>query len=136
LDRLARDFVVPAPLLARMQRIARAVERADGELAIAELGEELTSRGRACEHRIELEVRRARPVAAAELQHVHAQPRCDVEHLLEARHRQAVGDHSDVHDAFPPPAVISSASLTNASTISGVMSQLHMSRMPVAPTNS
>ncbi len=43
------------------------------------------------------EVRRRRPVAAAEFEHVHLEAGGNREHGLEIEVRQAVGDHSDFH---------------------------------------
>jgi hypothetical protein len=88
-----------AAFVAGMHGIAGAVERADREVVVREAREEIAARGRAGKESVEIDVRRARPVAAGELQHVHVEPRGDAEHRIEISLGQAVGDHSDLHRA-------------------------------------
>jgi hypothetical protein len=80
-----------------VHRVAGAVERADAEAVGVEAGAKLAPRLRALEHAVEVHVRRGRPVAACEFQHVHLEPRGDLEHGVKVGLRQAVGDHSDFH---------------------------------------
>ena len=94
---LARHVIVPASFVARMHRIARAIERADRNVVVGQLGEKLAARGRAFEHSVQVDMRSARPVSAAELEHVHFQPRRHAEHRVEIGFGQAVGDHSYLH---------------------------------------
>ena len=71
LDRLARHRVVAPSRLARMKRIAGAIERADRDPVRIETRPEFTPRAFAFEHPVEPDVRRRRPVAAGELELVH-----------------------------------------------------------------
>ena len=57
----------------RMERISRAVEGANRNAVIAELGQELVSCRRAVEHPVERQVRRLRPVTGGELQSFDAE---------------------------------------------------------------
>src|ERR1700730_1592339 len=72
-DRLARDLPMPPARLARMQRIARAVEGADQKAVVAEPDHELFSSRRAVEHSVKRQVRGSRPVAGSKLQSLDAE---------------------------------------------------------------
>ena len=91
---------MPAAGFARVHGVAGAVERADPDAVRVEPGAEVAPRRRAFEQAVELDVRRRRPVAAAEFQHVHLEARGDREHRVEVGFGQAVGDHSDFHGAL------------------------------------
>src|SRR5205814_808818 len=96
-DRLARYLVVTASVLARMQRVAGAIERADADAVRGETRPEVAPLGVAVEHPIELQMRRRGPVAAAEFEHVELEPRRGCEQRFEVGVRQTVGDHADLH---------------------------------------
>ena len=97
-DRLPGDLGVAASVFAGMQRIARAVEGADRDPVIGDPGLEITARGVAVEHSVELDVRRRRPVAAREFEHVHFHPCRIRQHRVDTVVGQAVGDHSNLDD--------------------------------------
>src|SRR6202011_1829568 len=96
-DRLARDLPMPPSRLARMQRIAGAVEGADREAVVAQPGHELFSRRRAVEHPVERQVRGPRPVAGGKLQLLDAELGGGAKKIIEGKLAKAVGNHANLH---------------------------------------
>ena len=74
-----------APDFAGMQRIARAVQRAERQSMIAQLRQELPRAPFAFQHRVQMQMRRARPVAARELQRCDAEFRRGAQQLVQGR---------------------------------------------------
>src|SRR6266478_6841600 len=96
-DRLARNLLMPPSCLARVQRIARAVERADRKAVVAQPGHELFSRRRAVEHPVERQMRGSRPVAGSKLQSLDAERGGGAKKIIEGQLAKAVGNHADLH---------------------------------------
>src|ERR1700730_761270 len=108
-DRLARDLPMPPARLARMQRIAGAVEGADQKAVVAEPDHELFSSRRAVEHSVKRQVRGSRPVAGSKLQSLDAELGGGAKKIIEGQLAKAVGNHADLHRSpltgplAPPP---------------------------------
>src|SRR3984893_8106533 len=96
-DRLARDLPMPPARLARMQRIAGAVEGADQKAVVAEPDHELFSSRRAVEHSVKRQVRGSRPVAGSKLQSLDAELGGGAKKIIEGQLAKAVGNHADLH---------------------------------------
>src|SRR6266851_4055799 len=97
LDGLARHRIVAPPVLAGMERIARAVERADLDAVVAHPADEILARGLALDERVKLQMRRRRPVAAGEFQHLDAELGGGADERGEIETAETVGDHADLH---------------------------------------
>src|SRR5690242_19568950 len=93
---------MPAPGLARVQRVTGTVECADLQAVVRHLCPELASRSLALQHPCEIDIRRARPIAAGELQHIEFKPRGGRQQRFEREVGQAVGDHADLHAVSLP----------------------------------
>src|SRR5262249_7035310 len=100
-DRLARDGVVALAVLAGMQRVARAVERADRRPMVCQLRREVAPRRRALEHAVEVKMRRPGPVSTGEFEHLDAEPGGGCEELVDEKLAEPVGDNADLHCSLP-----------------------------------
>ncbi len=98
---LAHHRVVAAPVIARRQLVARAIEGADLEPVVGYLGPEFLTTILIIKHFVQVDVRRRGSVAAGEFQCLDPSLRSRRQELIQGEVAQAVRDHPDFHGLTP-----------------------------------